>query len=48
MQALAHEAAVLVAQRDAVGHGGQSDEVEVLVGPRRIAPAPASSAAASL
>ena len=38
VQALAHEAAVLVAQRDAVGHGGQGDEVQVLVGPRRIAP----------
>ena len=37
-QPLAHQAAVLVAQRHAVGHGGQGDEVEVLVGPRGIAP----------
>jgi hypothetical protein len=34
VQPLAHQAAVLVAQRDAVGHGGQGDEVEVLVGAR--------------
>ena len=46
-QALAHEPPVLAAQRDAVGHRGQRDEVEVAgVGARR--PAAASSAPASL
>ena len=37
-QALAHEAAVLAAQRDAVGHGGERDEVEVGVGLGGVAP----------
>ena len=36
VQALAHQPAVLVAQRDAVGDGGEGDEVEVLVGARGI------------
>jgi hypothetical protein len=34
----AHEPAVLAAQRDAVGDGRQRDEVEVLVGARRVRP----------
>ncbi len=37
-EALAHEPAVLAAQRNAVGDRGQRDDVEVLVGLGRIAP----------
>ena len=47
-QARAHEAAVLAAQRHAVGDRGERDEVEVAVGAAGSRPAAASSAAASL
>ena len=47
-QALAHEAAVLAAQRHDVGDRGERDEVEVLVGGAGSAPGAASSACASL